>query len=404
MAKRRYVRRRAGRRLKGSIPVSMRGIGPRRRPVRAARRAGVRRRAVGVKRRFGPAGAMVRRVRRRADIVSGSYQFTRAKRTTGRFKSVSMLNRTLMKGGQEHVVYGWRAMKIFDNDGSLKLERQLYTVPGGSAATLPVYVMSLNGIQRLEQDHFPMYRLYTWADGVNDGKLFFTAVGGDNPSGATAEYGLQRMFDSAESTAGTFAGQSAVLRYIDLQMNLWGASGKSTRFTVQVIKVLSDSCDPWRLTRNGNQQTDVLNTEGQQAWQELIKQYTFNPLSKIDIHQAKKIKVLKTYDVVIQPNASTDGDPDPSCRTLKWFMKWDRLTKFNDIVQQNPGFQDDLQYMNNDQRPEFYTTSIGVTPASKSHLMLLIRATNYKGAYGSYSNGNDGSFDIDYKAKWTHLD
>lgn len=403
---RRNAKRRSGRRLRGALPVSMRGIGPR-------RRGGVRKKSRLVrhtKRRMGPAGRVGVK-RRRVDNVSGSYQFTRAKRTTGRFKSVSMLNRTLMAAGKEHVMYGWRAMKIFDNNGSLHLERNLVTLlpVSRNAAQMPVYVMSLNGVNRTTETHWPMYRLHAWAEGPDDGKLFFNSVAGDSPNGATADPALTYMFDGTSASSNRFDGQRAVLRYIDLQMNLWGATAKSTRFTIQVIKVHDEECDPWKLKTTFNagvtsRYTDVLSPVGQQAWQELVKQYTFNPLAKIDYLQSKKIRVLKTYDVVVQPNSSTDGDADPSCRTLKWFMKWDRLVRFDEHVSTLNPIVDDLTYLNNDMRMELGTVPTGITPPTKGHLMLLIRATNYKSAYGSFSNGNDGSFDIDYKAKWTHLD
>lgn len=390
------------------VPVFARGTGPRRRgqvgmatfPNYGLGPVGMR------KRRIGPADLYRRRVRRRDDNLSTNYQYTRDTRTSGTFKPKALLNEALLKAGQEATLYTWRRLKIFDNDGSLKMERDLYTIPGGTAASLPVYAFSLNGINRSSLEHWPMYRLYTWADGADDGKLFFRAVGGDNPTGATSENQLQRMFEGTESSAVTMNGQKAVLRYVDLQMNLWGATGKTTRWTVQVVQVTDEECDPWKLSLNrGTGQTAVFGDAGQQAWQELVKQYTFNPIAKIDIQQARKIKVLKTYDITLQPNSTTDGDPDPQCRVLKWFMKEDRIVRFDDKVEQLAApFQDDLQYMNNDQRPEHNQVPAGVTPRTKDHLMLLIRASNYKAAYGSYSNGNDGSFDIDYKAKWVHLD
>lgn len=390
------------------VPVSARGIGPRRRgPTGMAAFPNFRMGALGIrKRRIGPADLYRRRVRRRDDNLSTNYQYTRDSRVTGRFKTKALLNDALLKAGQESTLYTFRRLKLFDNDGALPMERNLLAIPGGQAATMPVYVFSLNGVNRSTLDHWPMYRLWTWADGANDGKLFFNTVYGDNATSALGDNGLQRMYDSTEGSATTLNGNKAVLRYVDLQMNLWGATSKSTRWTVQVVQVTDESCDPWKLPVNRtNGQTSVLSDEGQQAWQELVKQYTFNPLAKLDIHQAQKIKILKTYDITLQPNSTSDGDPDPQCRVLKWFMKEDRIVRFDDKVEQLAGgFTDDLQYLNNDQRPEHNQIAAGVAPRTKDHLMLLIRASNYKGAYGSYSNGNDPSFDIDYKAKWVHLD
>jgi len=386
------------------VAPSYRGMGPYPAGTRMFRRHIPRTGMLG-KRRTAPY-AVRRNVRRKETGLPNSYQYTREVRTSGKFKSEPELHRALLKAGQEETFYTFRRLKLFDNDGALPMERNVLAIPGGSAATLPIYALSLNGVNRSTLDHWPMYRLWTWADGANDGKLFFNTVGGDSPTAASTENALQRMYDSTEGSALTLNGKKAVLRYIDLQMNLWGATSKTTRWTVQVIQLKDPDCDPWRLPLNRtNGQTAILNDIGQQAWQELVKQYTFNPLSKIDINQAQKIKILKTYDVVLQPNQSTDGDPDPQCRVLKWFMKEDRIVRFDDKVEQLAGpITDDLQYLNNDQRPEHNQIAAGLIPRVEDHLVLLIRASNYKGAYGSFSNGNDPSFDIDYKAKWVHLD
>lgn len=407
---RRNVRRRSGRRLKGSLPVSMRGIGPRPARSRAGRSARGGRGPAGIgKRRRNGRGMVRRAVRRRIDNVSGSYQFTRAKRTTGRFKTTAMLNRTLLKGGQEHVIYNFRGTKIFDNNGYFPMDVPT-ALSGSNFVGLPVYVLSLNGINRVVREHWPFYRLHAWEDGPTPGQLFFRSVSGTSQNGTTQtlDPALRTMYSSMESAvAGNLDQGKAVLRYTDVQLNLWGATSKSTRFTVQVVKVATDACDPWRLELNRTTGfTPNLNEEGQQAWQELIKQYTFNPLTKIDYHNSKKFKVLKTYDVVIQPNQTTDGDGDPSVRTLKWFMKWDRLTKFQETVTTLNPVADEQRFFDNNMGMEMGTSAAGNTPASRSHLMLLIRATNYTAVndYRPFNNARDGSFDLEFKSKWTSLD
>lgn len=391
---RRYAKRsRNGRRLSTSVPVSMRGMGPRKRKARAA---GLRRGPAGVSKRR----RVVRRGRRGAGRrgtgnVSELNQFTRTKRVTGRFKRTAVLNRTLLKSNQESFIYSFRGVKVFDDNGFFTAH---HTVNGG-VRIMPVYCMLLNGVNRdntlSNVKTQPLMRLMCDAGGAaNDGKLYWQTMAGLDAAGNTS-LDLQQMY---QVNGGRDIGSRSMLRYTHVKLNLWGAKQKAIRWTVQVVKISDESCNPFCVGPNTNMSND-----GFEVWSELIKQYTFNPISKIDYNIGKRVKVLKTFDTIIQPSATIDGDSDPQVKVLEWFMKWDRLTKYDQEVNTSSGVpQDDANFATAAQS-NYVQRPADTKPAAKSQLLLLIRASDFANRTTTFDNTVSGSFDLEFKSKFVEL-
>lgn len=73
-----------------------------------------------------------------------------------------------------------------------------------------------------------------------------------------------------------------------MKLNLWGAKSKAVRYQIDVIQPKSDEVNPYHWAID-----TPMNTVAAQAWEEQVKQYTFNPISKLD-HYIKSILGLSS--------------------------------------------------------------------------------------------------------------
>ena len=112
-----------------------------------------------------------------------------------------------------------------------------------------------------------------------------------------------------------------MIHHASISANLWGATAKTTKYMVQVVRFLDDDLCPTGHEGLGTFALDVPNATARRNdfYQNLIKSWTFNPIATTGGLQASKYKVLKTQTITIEPNPTTDGDADPQCVVYKAF-------------------------------------------------------------------------------------
>lgn len=344
----------------------------------------------------------VKRVKNREE-QGGYQQFSNEASTFGKVLRTNIKNRKLLSAAKESYIFSFKGIKTFDDNGTYFL-RNAYNE---FDRNFPVFALLLNGrnLPGVSPTVAPLRSLYSGVSGAGDGQLQWRNENGIEQTVGTltnpylvTEYSPERQINPT--------GQKLFWDWSEIKLNLWGARNKAVKYTIQIVKVLEDSLSPWHLTSGS-----PMGTESQQHWEQSLKQYCFNPLAKLNYEGRPKIKVLKSWDRIIQPTSSTENDADPHVHILKWFSRWNRVVNYDRIVESTNASgarfrtPDDQDYNSMVETTQYTQIPYSHYPSEKEQVFLLIRASCYTNQlYSSVSNATCGSFDVSMRTKFTVLD
>lgn len=371
---------------------------------RVVRRMGGARRAYGAIRTGVKAARMVRKrfnrpppsrpaKRQRVDTTAAGGQWYRRYKKTGR---AAMTISKMVNMSKHNITTCSRCVKSFDNNGFVLADR---FIAAGGVTLLPVYALALNGNlgDSFQFGHFRRLCINNAnnASGL-DGSLFWRDLEMQNNAGVSSYTGVPYLYKG--NSTDHVPKESLIFRGTDIKMNLWGARQKAIRFTVQLCTLKDHRSSPFSVPENVQ-----IVSNAQQCYEEMIKQYTFNPISQINWSNTKDIKILRTFDEVIQPVESTDGDQDGKCLTLVWKNMFDRVTRYTDTMTSEFGARRQLD------ESAFLTAAeqnVGAQatarfPNSTGVLFLLIRVSCFGSSSVGFDPNVDGSFDFDVKHNYT---
>lgn len=330
----------------------------------------------------------------------------------GRRISRASKQRKLVSASRESVIYSFKALKSFDDNGYFWMSNNVASGALTGNNELPVYVLLLNGRTIGGSAAVtPLLRMCIRNLGDDDGKLWWNPQAGNVVSGASEGTSqlLQLEYISSDPMP---VGQKMHWDWSQVQMNLWGAKNKAVKWNVQICKISDDDVNPWAQL-DANETARTMPPEGQLAWLETVKQFVYNPLAKINVESVKsKIKVLKSWEKVIQPTTTVENDADPHCHVLKWFNRWNRNVTFDNKVLNNGtvGLADDVDMY----RPKDIMSGIQKPwqwyPDTRDMVFVMFRASAYTHSYPGQEppvpidNKVYGSFDVTMRSKFTVLD
>jgi len=345
---------------------------------------------------------VVNRRKKKQSDVPASGERSKYKLVTGSTISAAALDRRLVRASREQAVFRFRGVKNFDDSGYLWCNNFTWTNSG--VRYLPVYAVLLNGVNQGTSTLQPMRRLFVNSTGADDGRLSWWNTTGLLSDGNTSQ-NLESMYSSYPNLN---IGQRALLESVHVKMNLWGSKQKAHRWLIQVVKVLDDEVSPFHTATSS-----FVGTRSQQTWEEMLKEFTYNPISKLDWRTSKKIKVLKSFERILQPTQTTEVDTDPKVCTLDWYMRFNRITHFDgvNVDVETTGFRmhDDSVLTGNGERNNSGQAAYSTHPKPKEQIILLIRASDYANpTYATEAeaanNNVHPSFDIEMKSKFIELD
>jgi len=340
-----------------------------------------------------------RRVKQKMSSSAGGVQWTRSKLRTGRKKPLMARLKQNLGTSTQPLVYRLRKVKNFDNHGALPMDK--YQTP--EQVFYPWYVMSLNSCNRVNAQTNPVRQLSQFKTGTNEGRMQWNAVAHMNASGSplTTQYDVLKGFREGFSNHV----ENALWQHSNIKMNLWGAKNKPVRYTVEILTVTDHKLSPFNLSAGS-----MLGTEPQQELESMMKQYYFNPISVINWGGSKHIKVLKRFDIVIQPVESTDGDQDPKCHQLTWDTTWDRVVNYKDVMAAfSDGGAAPFVVLNRDEAINTVSeanenlASLSCHPSGTGIVFLSVRASEFSEpvlpgfAPIPFNNSIHGSIDFDIK-------
>lgn len=349
------------------------------------------------------AAMRVRRKRNREE-QGGYSQFTNEASTFGRVLRTNMKNKLLLKSAKESMIFSFKSIKNFDDNGANFLKNAF----NATDRQFPVYALLLNGrnVPGSPDNVNPLRGLYCKTSGANDARLDWrNEAGNDLLTGALNNTVLNTEYQP-DIFLKNASGQKLYWDWSEIKLNLWGSKNKSIKYVIQIVKVMEDTLSPWHLAS-----AQPLGIEAQQTWEETIKQFTFNPITKLNYEKRPKIKVLKTWERIIQPTSTTENDVDPHVHVLKWFSRWNRVVHYDRVVEafnEVGGVfrtMDDADYNNMKERTQEWQQPYSHYPEEKDQVFLLIRASAYtEQAFEAVSNATCGSFDVSMRSKFSVLD
>lgn len=311
----------------------------------------------------------VRKERQVQNETGGGYhQWTVAKKNDTLSKaltSTQRINRQL-KLAQEKLILRWNGIKDFDNNGFYWLDNRVV----GARRYLPCYAFDLTSCVNATTNGnvlnaAPMAQLF-----LDTGAVFFESVNTVNYDGTTFSSGWNVERASYSTSGGSLVNvlphNKDILKWLDVRMNCWGAKSRSTKYTIQIVRFKDDALVPTPLVTANEKRTDL--------FQSILKPYCYNPIAMTGGIQRKNMKVLRSETFVIQPTSTTETDTDGHVKTLKWFLKFDRLLDYaqkSSYITSNIEVADAADFaLNTGLQNDAY-----VAPSKR--LYLMVYASNY---------------------------
>lgn len=142
-----------------------------------------------------------------------------------------------------------------------------------------------------------------------------------------------------ESTAidPCYPGASDILDWVKIKLMLYGASTKTTHFKIQLVQFKNDYlCPEWNPVTGmveyaglGASDVDIGQTRAA-FYSALIQPYCYSPILTEGYHLVKRnMKVLKNWDVRIEPKLSTESDTVPANVDWSYYWKCSRKQRYD---------------------------------------------------------------------------
>jgi len=310
--------------------------------------------------------------------------------------SRSAMTAKLTQSMLESVIYRWNGVKAFSGNGYYWMQNRV--IVAGTRA-LPWYMMDLTAVNNYNGTALVSYPFLQLRQDVATGGMYFAATPGVTPSGVgtTTNFQVEKAPGGPAATSDSSPFGKSMISHASIQANLWGATSKATKYMVQVVQITDEDLVPDHALAFAGTELTLATPKRNDFYQNMIKSWTFNPISTTGGVHSRKYKVLKTQTITIEPNPTTDGDADAQCVVYKAFLKLNKLMKYEESAVALATDGD-----TNDQADYALNTGAQVTAQAnpKSRIYLVIRATNYGADAGDTSQFTP-SFDLSVRIKHT---
>lgn len=317
----------------------------------------------------------------------GGYQQHTTKTVKAPMGSRRKLMSTLLKANTHFVKYHFQGVKEFDNHGYYWMSNY---VDGLGTRFLPLYMFDLTAGLNADQSGVMVYSQPFVRALMNNanGRIFFQPVNGLQYDGTTLSPNLQIETAPSNSSSTYFPYVKDILSNIQIKLNLWGASHKGTHFYVQIVQVTENDLLPSHLIEAST--STQVTAERTAFYQGLLKHLTFNPITSSSTIHSRKLKIIRTWKVEIDPAESSENDSDPHVKTLKISIPINRLVNYvqtSGFVTTGADFAEQADYSINTGH------QLSAQTDGRRRLYLMIRASNY-GTDADNTNVNTPSFDM----------
>lgn len=321
-------------------------------------------------------------------------QWSQRKLRTGRRVKKATLNRRILSASRVYTIYGYRKLKSFDDNGAQPIYS--HNPVGASEHYMPMHVYSLNCVR--QQDAIPQPARVLYYDSANKVWKWLVEAGLGGATEAAPDSNLQVF---KEAPVGYLDRRPCLYHeYTHIKLNLWGAKSKPVKYQIDVVRPLTEHVSPFEISPN-----TAMSNEGAQCCEEMIKQFTFNPIARLNHYINKKFKVVKSATFVIAPNSLDDGDADANVKTVDWFLRVNRITRFDKITEGDYGGVNTIETIDEVKAvtEDHTNTPLSVFPRTRDNLFLIVRASDYSPESSVFNTNIHASYDIDFRSKFSYL-
>lgn len=312
----------------------------------------------------------------------------------------------ILRSNLVRIDYGFKALTTFNSRGMMAMMMNRSDVSSGGeySWSMPIYTVALNAVVQgarsvngeVGQVFNPsVFRGYVR---TGDGSWSSNTQFGTLASGSVSDK-LTYSSDHLEDVGAM--GPSGYLKWTDAKLNLWGAKFKQTVFYIDICRAIEPESNPYRFAPN-----TLLPPIVGQHLDEIMRPLTVNPIATANNLAPSPWKVLKRIKVELDPTQSTEGDPDPHCKTIDLFNRWGRIVDFKDATYSpSPIQQYNSSFVNPNVGVRDTTTStVNMWPDDDKLLFLVIRCNCFSSTEAAeFNNAVNPSFDINFRSSWAKL-
>lgn len=245
-----------------------------------------------------------------------------------------------------------------------------------------------------------------WTNNTGTGSVVFNALNSQNPAGL--DIGASTLQTENVATSSIYHGSSQFRNgfhcWTNIKLNLYGVRKRATRYLVQVVMFKdADATDPViNITTPVSTSVQQFEQKAIDMVDYLVKPFVYNNILLGDVQARQYIKVLKSYDVTIDPIQTTEYGGEtatPHIQTVNIFMRHNKNRRFDWL---DTGGQSAPTATPN---WEQNVNGVQLRPNAKSRVYLMIRAmspdNNTGGTFTSAANPiQEPSYDLIMRHKY----
>lgn len=216
--------------------------------------------------------------------------------------------------------------------------RQL--INGVGNQMLPLHVWDLTAHPNDVSGNYtePNVGFYCWknstAGGTQDVTFSALPEGSQDSNGVVQAHTrlmAENVADPSFSSPKPNALRKAFHHWSHIKMNLYGVRKRATRYVVQMMMVRQEFADFISAANSNNEKRKLVD------W--LVRPFIYSNLQQGDAQTVKDVRILKTYEVTIDPITTDEyggASSTPHMQTLNWFINHNRVRRY-DWLRQGTG-------------------------------------------------------------------
>lgn len=248
---------------------------------------------------------------------------------------------SLARAAMSPIYFRVQGLSQYDtNAGYYPIAQRSITSFNGMTYTSPLHfweitsVCNIDGAQAINQPNVGWGAGWTVNNGT--GTVVFNALNSQNPAGLNVGFATLQTENVATSSIfhGSATFRNAFHCWTNIKMNLYGVRKRATRYVIQVVMFKdADATDPViNITNNVSTSCQQFEQKALDMVDYLVKPFVYNNILLGDVQARQYIKVLKSYDVTIDPIQTTEYGGEtatPHMQTLNLFIRHNKNRRFD---------------------------------------------------------------------------
>lgn len=298
----------------------------------------------------------------------------------------------LVRSQMDPLIYGWTGVKAFNDNGYYWMYNSTYGSP--ETTFCPVYLYDLTTVDTANENGKPMCLLSI----TNTGQARFY----DRQQTFNGSVQLELGVEATDYGSITFIQHKrALLKWAEVKLNCWGATTKSVKYQIQVVRFTDDDLVPLHddaAEANFVATPSAARDKRSKFWNDTVSGWMHNPVSFSGGDFSKRVKVIRSEEFIIDPNTTIEGDPDPAVKNVRMFINLDRVINYHEDGALVAG----ANLINGTVAQDNLQTQTRAHPRGSSRIYLIVRSSNYV-QNGPENNTVQPSIDLRVRTKFLQI-